>query len=319
MTGGIPEHYLAKAAGKNGNLTIESDRPCRICGYNLRGLPVDGICPECGTSIRPAKGADDPLSVWPRHVIIRFVPGCWMCVISLIAAIGMYFTDSFAHWMPGVVPGVLCLMSIVWLAGVWMATPSMEQPAAAERGFTRRSILRNASRWMQLFWPAAALAMLLLEIVPTAKPATVELLTIAKTVSFFGGIVAVMVLSVLLGLLAEWVRDDVAEKAFNWTTWGMPFLSLLLWAMLPYASYRIAWALWGLWLICAGTFPWAVLSLSQSVSLAIVHSRERREQGHRRAQRQAVYDEEVAKNIPKYDATRSRLRNRESRGRHDRP
>jgi len=27
-----------------------SDRPCVICGYNLRGLPVFGDCPECGTA-----------------------------------------------------------------------------------------------------------------------------------------------------------------------------------------------------------------------------------------------------------------------------
>jgi hypothetical protein len=26
------------------------DRPCVICGYNLRGLSVFGECPECGTA-----------------------------------------------------------------------------------------------------------------------------------------------------------------------------------------------------------------------------------------------------------------------------
>jgi len=32
--------------------TIESDVPCKNCGYNLRGLSVDHICPECGEPIR---------------------------------------------------------------------------------------------------------------------------------------------------------------------------------------------------------------------------------------------------------------------------
>ncbi len=28
--------------------TFQSDRPCRGCGLNLRGLPVEGACPDCG-------------------------------------------------------------------------------------------------------------------------------------------------------------------------------------------------------------------------------------------------------------------------------
>ena len=30
---------------------LESDWPCRICGYNLRGLHRGGRCPECGTGL----------------------------------------------------------------------------------------------------------------------------------------------------------------------------------------------------------------------------------------------------------------------------
>ena len=30
---------------------IEEDRPCESCGYNLRGLPLSGRCPECGETI----------------------------------------------------------------------------------------------------------------------------------------------------------------------------------------------------------------------------------------------------------------------------
>jgi hypothetical protein len=27
------------------------DVPCLRCGYNLRGLKIDGLCPECGAPI----------------------------------------------------------------------------------------------------------------------------------------------------------------------------------------------------------------------------------------------------------------------------
>jgi hypothetical protein len=41
-----------------GNVGLDADgrlfenRPCRRCGYNLRGLSADGACSECGTAVR---------------------------------------------------------------------------------------------------------------------------------------------------------------------------------------------------------------------------------------------------------------------------
>ena len=31
--------------------TVLADVPCRRCQYNLRGMPVEGRCPECGTPV----------------------------------------------------------------------------------------------------------------------------------------------------------------------------------------------------------------------------------------------------------------------------
>jgi hypothetical protein len=46
-----PEHSSAPAnAGLDADI-VEGDRPCVNCGYNLRGLGKDGVCPECGTPI----------------------------------------------------------------------------------------------------------------------------------------------------------------------------------------------------------------------------------------------------------------------------
>ena len=30
---------------------VDEDITCRKCGYNLRGLPTDGACPECGSAV----------------------------------------------------------------------------------------------------------------------------------------------------------------------------------------------------------------------------------------------------------------------------
>jgi hypothetical protein len=31
---------------------VKTDEPCLFCGYNLRGLPQEGACPECGRAVR---------------------------------------------------------------------------------------------------------------------------------------------------------------------------------------------------------------------------------------------------------------------------
>jgi len=40
--------------------TVDDDRPCAKCSYNLRGLKRSARCPECGTYIDPNLHTDDP-------------------------------------------------------------------------------------------------------------------------------------------------------------------------------------------------------------------------------------------------------------------
>jgi hypothetical protein len=55
---------------------VVSDLPCRACGYNLRGLPTSGRCPECGTDVSDSISAErlwtlrksPPDPAWARQV-----------------------------------------------------------------------------------------------------------------------------------------------------------------------------------------------------------------------------------------------------------
>lgn len=45
---------IATSAQKDTGLgrELEGDLPCVVCGYNLRGLSIRSMCPECGTNLR---------------------------------------------------------------------------------------------------------------------------------------------------------------------------------------------------------------------------------------------------------------------------
>lgn len=46
---------------------------CETCGYNLRMLPMEGCCPECGTRVAESLGED----VRPGPPLMRNPPGLW--------------------------------------------------------------------------------------------------------------------------------------------------------------------------------------------------------------------------------------------------
>jgi hypothetical protein len=67
---------------------VEGDNPCRKCQYNLRGLPVAGLCPECGT----------PIGLSIRGDLIRFSDPVWVNRLAWAAKlllISLYATAAF--------------------------------------------------------------------------------------------------------------------------------------------------------------------------------------------------------------------------------
>lgn len=53
--GGLEGEALARGAGgADIARQLTGDLPCPVCRYNLRGLSVKSVCPECGTAVRAA-------------------------------------------------------------------------------------------------------------------------------------------------------------------------------------------------------------------------------------------------------------------------
>lgn len=114
---------------------VETARPCRGCGYELRGLSVAGACPECGTPVARSLMGDLLAHASPEYVrslhrgAVLVLSGVVLDVVLFLATMGLaILVDS------GLVPsltasGVDLSVQIfdfasagVSLAGWWMLT-----------------------------------------------------------------------------------------------------------------------------------------------------------------------------------------------------
>src|SRR5690606_16268158 len=74
-------------------LRIEQDVPCPDCGYNLRGLRMDGRCPECGrptidTFARPLRAATGVLAemMMRRSSRLLMTLLAWWLLVRLVGS-----------------------------------------------------------------------------------------------------------------------------------------------------------------------------------------------------------------------------------------
>ena len=263
---------------------IKGDHPCDQCSYNLRGLRFGGACPECGTPITLRENTDLPFYEMPLPVIKRFRVSAWAATISMVGFFSLLiFSVKLASTQVPV--GLLMLIMItIWIFSIWNLTPSLDLPQAERHGFSPKSKLRFAARWMQFGWVLTVFAIFLI-----MAGARTGIFWYFSVFLFFGGILVgllgIAALSFFLGRFADWVRDDFAEKAFKLTIWGniiaiplsiiLPPLVLgsggFMVVLVPLLLLPIALLLISSLL----AFPIGLISLSRSVDWSIVHSREK--------------------------------------------
>jgi hypothetical protein len=200
-------------------------------------------------------------------------------------------------------------LSVLWVGAVTWLTPAFGMPQAASRGFSRRSRIRSAARWLQWGWVLAA-AIRLMQHEMTLAAAAASLARLGLGLGVIIGLAGMVALCVLLERLAEWARDDHAQNLFNWAMWTIPITTALVFLGLPLSASpllsRVSIGFSALWLIGIGLFPFALLSLSASVTLSVVHSYEHRQREQRRAERRAEHGSRVVRNVQVMDEARAR-------------
>lgn len=131
---------------------VISDIQCRHCGYALRGLNIDGRCPECGTSVGWSIRGNllqysDP--VW----VERLANGTIWLIVSALAGIvcnptssGLSGHGSFGAEIFGLIVEVAIV--IIWIIGIWLVTakepgnvPATEESARSMTRFAAGAMI----------------------------------------------------------------------------------------------------------------------------------------------------------------------------------
>lgn len=288
-----PDPHNLRNLAKQSAPIIEADRHCIGCGYNLRGLRVGINCPECGTPSVLPEDTDDPLSTMPMRVILALVRGCWVAAVCVVLTVAALLAERVGALDRRPAMAIFAGLSIFWWGAAFWLTPAFTIPQAIRRGFGPRSRMRWLARWLQLGWVLAAGAAALQALFAPANLA--GLLNVVQGAGVIAGLTGLVILSVLLERLAEWARDEDAQKMFTWAMWAWPLgmlaygaIGSLMASWLGSAGhYRITAVLAIIfWVLAICTFPYGLLMLAKSVTLSILHNIEYREREQRRQQRQ---------------------------------
>lgn len=205
-----------------GNGTVEADLPCRKCAYNLRGLPAEGRCPECGSAVGLSLQGDllrysDP--AWVRTLrrgVSAIILAIVIMVVALIgsALIGVT-TRSSASALIGV--GGMIGGYAVYLLGFWLLTTPDPSGIGENDYGTARKIIRITL--------AISVANSGLELIPTlvnVPPGARMMLQFVGVLASICGLVGIVAQLQYLGRLALRIPDLPLSSRANFLKIALP-------------------------------------------------------------------------------------------------
>jgi hypothetical protein len=207
---------VVDAAGR-----VARDVSCRKCAYNLRGLPVDGNCPECGRAVGLSIVGDllrysDP--AW----LVTLRRGVTLILLSILAMIVVAFIGGFlgARAGNGNEGSPAALMSLgaqlLGFFGAWFLTAPDPSGVGEDLYGTSRNVIR-----------VTLLISMVQPLVNAAVPVIQPSLDLMKAIMLLGipvgiaGLVGQFAQLQYLGKLATRIPDPKLTRRANFLKWAI--------------------------------------------------------------------------------------------------
>ena len=124
--------------------------PCAVCAYELRGLSIRGLCPECGTPVRATiLFRVDPRAKEFRPLVSRRLTANAIILWSaggLLAVIGLWFNHLFAYLRAEmgvpIRPGIADALAAAGVIASWLGSLGIIHPIKG--GATHKTIAAAA-------------------------------------------------------------------------------------------------------------------------------------------------------------------------------
>jgi hypothetical protein len=228
---------------------------CRRCGFDLRGLPEDGVCPECAMPIARSRGiprlsdASPEYLLWARRgAALAFVAGVGIFV-ELGAMIGM----DVLRALNVSIPRSYDLLYAIVVGGLWGANLLgwwwLTAPDPAEEGGRRRFDVRFWVRATLVAMTVFAAYDLVVALTALRPPRAVVLAAEWGSVVF--GAITYFPGMLFMRNLARRVPDERLARMCGTMLWLGPLLltvGILLLLLGPLAALGImAWIQWRAW------------------------------------------------------------------------
>lgn len=161
---------------------------CVACGYDLRNLPIEGPCPECGRAIAESLGGRRLAAADPRWLArlalgqsliswglpLALVGFCLMPLLGIVMGL-LSFMDALSINAMQVVLAILVVAVVGGTGLVWIGAILVTVPDPSESS----TEARNSARRLARLGMAATIGFIFLSVVVTSLPIPVTVTIVA--------------------------------------------------------------------------------------------------------------------------------------------
>lgn len=220
---------------------ITTSRPCRSCGYDLKGLRIGGRCPECGEVIKsiripgPREGnMSDASPNYVRRVGLGFSAMSFGIVSALL---GMVLGCFFSYLMPVAV----FLGALAWVVGVYVVSmPRPREFAERDNPILDRAPMRLGVRVAAAAWPVFV-AFSIIAAWSSSVAILGQVATVLAALTGLAAFAGLVPISIFVAEMQFWMSDDTGGWQLRGAAWTMLVFGVLFIVFSLFVPFLAIW------------------------------------------------------------------------------